>query len=93
MRTKSIAVIVAGTGLILSIPLIAMRFTEEVQWGLFDFIIIGTLLIGAGMLYEYIAVRISPNRRLIIALVITLAVLLIWAELAVGVVGTPFAGS
>jgi uncharacterized BrkB/YihY/UPF0761 family membrane protein len=84
---------IVGTALILLVPLAAMQFTEEVDWKLFDFIIIGTLLIGSGLLYELVAARVNPKYRAVIAVAFVAAVLLIWAELAVGVLGTPFAGS
>lgn len=83
---KHIARIVLVTAIILSIPLVAMRFTSEVQWTVLDFAVIGTLLFGAGMVYELIALRLrTTNQRLVAAMVILCGVLWLWAELAVGV--------
>lgn len=93
IRSRNILRIVIGTGLVLLVPLIAMQFTEEVNWSVFDFIIIGTLLIGAGFTYELVATRVNAKYRTLVAAVIAISVVLIWAELAVGVFGTPFAGS
>lgn len=93
MRSKNILYIVLGTALILSVPLIAMQFTSEVKWGFSDFIIIGGLLLGAGLAYEFIASKVkNKTHRAVIAMVFVVAVLLIWAELAVGVFGSPFSG-
>ena len=80
--------------LLLLIPLIAMQFTDQVQWNLFDFMIAGALLMGAGLIGELVASNIKkPKHRNLVLLGLILALLLIWAELAVGIFGTPFAGS
>jgi ABC-type cobalt transport system substrate-binding protein len=80
--------------ILLLIPLVAMQFTAEVTWTLSDFVIAGFMLLGTGILLEIIIrqVKKHPYRRLLIALLLVLF-LLAWAELAVGVFGTPFAGS
>ena len=79
---------------ILSIPIIAMLFTNEVDWKLFDFIVAGILLIGAGLTFEYILRKVkTTNYRILLSLTLFLILILIWAELAVGLFGTPFAGS
>lgn len=93
MKTQNIIRIVIGAALILMVPLVAMAFTDEVQWGLGDFIVMGGLLIGTGLLYELITSRVNTKYRGVIAVVLLAALLLIWAELAVGIFGTPFAGS
>ena len=91
---KNIYRIFIVTGLILLIPLIAMQFSDEWDWKPADFIIIGTLLISAGLAYELIARNLKDNlHKTIVGFAIVVLVLLIWAELAVGVFGTPFAGS
>ncbi len=79
---------------VLLIPLIAMQFTSEVNWSLFDFISMGGLLLGTGILCELILRNVkSTKSRVVIVGVILLALFLVWAELAVGIFGTPFAGS
>jgi hypothetical protein len=90
---KPIIRLVLATGIILLIPLLAMQFTDEVDWGLFDFIIIGTLLMTAGLTYEFLSKKVKTTQhRIILAIVLAIALLLVWAELAVGIFGTPFAG-
>ncbi|MEX1995610.1 MAG: hypothetical protein WD887_02430 [Candidatus Saccharimonadales bacterium] len=89
---NSIVRLLLGTAFILLIPLVAMQFSEEVDWGVGDFIIIGTLLIGAGLIFELMKTRVNAKYRPILALIVFAAVLLIWVELAVGVFGSPFAG-
>lgn len=79
---------------VLAIPLVAMQFTNEVDWKLFDFIIMGTLLTITGLAIELVTQKVKSNTwRILICLAILIILLLIWAELAVGIFGTPFAGS
>lgn len=93
MQAKSIVRVVIGTALILSVPFVAMQFTDEVQWDMRDFIVMGALLVGTGLAFELVAAKANPKYRPIIAVVFLIALLLVWAELAVGIFGSPFAGS
>ena len=94
MKTMHVARVVLITALILSIPLVAMQFSDEVDWNLFDFAVIGTLLMGTGLAYEFLALRLRSGRsRLVVGGLLLLLLMLAWAELAVGVFGSPFAGS
>ena len=45
---------------ILLLPLIAMQFTDEVNWDVADFVIFGALLIAAGSIFE-LAVKSTGN--------------------------------
>ncbi|MEH3115590.1 hypothetical protein [Pedobacter terrae] len=79
---------------ILVIPLVAMQFTNEVNWTLSDFIIAGALLLSTGLAIELVIRNLKTGTlRTIVLVAILLALFLIWAELAVGIFGTPFAGS
>ncbi len=84
MQNKVFVWIVLATGLILLIPLIAMQFTSDVAWTLLDFITAGALLLGTGILFV-LAARKMTKYRLIIAIVLAIAFLYLWAELAVGI--------
>ena len=80
-------------GLLLTIPLIAMQLTDEVEWSLFDFIIMGAMLSITGLLGDVILKKVKKSKhRLILYITIVMIFFLIWAELAVGIFGTPFAG-
>ncbi|MEO7658807.1 MAG: hypothetical protein ABIV48_04255 [Pyrinomonadaceae bacterium] len=86
--------IVVTVGLLLLIPLIAMQFTDEVKWTLADFIVMAVLLLGTGLMCEFVMRKVNRiEYRIGICLAILAAFLLIWIELAVGIFGTPFAGS
>ena len=73
-------------GGLLLIPLLAMQFTREVAWDAADFAFAGALLIGAGLIFELAAWRTKTLVwRLAIGGALAFAVLLIWADAAVGV--------
>ena len=83
--------------LLLSIPLIAMQLTDEVNWSFFDFIIMGLMLsitgLATGLATGIIIKKIKYYKyRNIFFTIIVFIFLLIWAELGVGLFGTPFAG-
>lgn len=94
MQNKVFGWIALATGIMLSLPLIAMQFTREVDWKLADFIIMGTLLFGTGFLFVHVA-RVTPHKyRVLIGLGFLAVLLLTWVHLAVGIIDTaPFAGS
>ena len=71
-----------------------MMFTDEINWTLSDFIIMGFLLIVLGLGIHLVSTRTKNLKfRILYILIVCLLFLLIWAELAVGIFGTPFAGS
>ena len=70
-----------------------MQFTDEVNWTLLDFIVAGVLLLSTGLIGELIIRKINKkNYRIAILVVLFVILILIWAELAVGIFGTPFSG-
>jgi hypothetical protein len=94
LLNKRLLFILISIGALLSIPLIAMQFTEEVNWSPLDFLIMGFLLLIVGIIIELVFRKVRKNgHRFLILLGILLVFFLIWAELAVGIFGTPFAGS
>lgn len=88
---KKLILLAATVGLILLVPLAAMQFTDQVAWTLADFGTGGVLLFGAGLAYELLTTK-EHGRRFWVAITIALVLLIVWAELAVGVFGTPWAG-
>lgn len=79
---------------LLLIPLIAMQFTDDVNWSPFDFAVAGVLFFGGGLLFELILRRIKDSKnRVIVSVLLLIMLLLVWAELAVGIFGTRFSGS
>jgi hypothetical protein len=77
-----------ATALILLTPLIAMQFTDEVQWTVGDFVFAGAMLIGAGVTYE-LAARVG-NLAYQAGVIVALGtgILTIWITGAVGIIGS-----
>ncbi|WP_044219040.1 hypothetical protein [Chitinophaga pinensis] len=93
-QNKRLAGIIFTAALLLLVPLVAMQFTAEVKWSFSDFLVAGFLLFGTGLLLELILRKVrATSHRLLLCVVLFIVVALVWAELAVGIFGTPLAGS
>ena len=94
MNNKRLIVILGVAGALLLAPYLAMQFTSEVDWSPFDFVAMGILLLATGLLCELVLRKIPKARnRLILCMAIVGLFLVIWAELAVGIFGSPLAGN
>jgi len=80
--------------LLLLIPFVGMQYSNEVKWSLNDFIIMGVILLSFGIIINKIIYHVGAFKKRVI-LISTLIILffLLWAELAVGLFNSPFAGS
>lgn len=86
--------IILSVVLLLLVPLIAMQFTDQVNWSPADFMIGGVLLLGTGLMCELVIRKARTRKaRITICAIIVVAFLLLWIEMAVGIFGTPIAGS
>lgn len=93
-KNKRLISIIVAVPILLMIPLIAMQFTDEVNWTLSDFIIMGILLLGTGLVCELVIRNVKKLKyRIALCIGVLFLLFLIWAELAVGIFGTPFSGS
>jgi hypothetical protein len=81
---RSVVGVALATAFILLIPLLA-----EWAWSLADFVFAGALLFGAGLTYVLVA-RKAGNiaYRAAVGVALAAALLLVWINLAVGVIGT-----
>ena len=94
LKLKRMHFILIAAGIILLIPLAAMQFTNEVNWTLGDFLVMGSILLGTGLLCELILRKVkNANQRIVFCIVILILLFLLWAELGVGIFGSPIAGS
>lgn len=78
-----------GAALLLLLPLVAMQFTREVNWGPGDFLVMGALLSACAYAVDR-ATRISNDLAYLSAAVIAVGTsfLLVWVNLAVGIIGS-----
>ncbi len=87
MNIKNIRLIgiIAAVPVLLLIPFIAMRFTDEVNWTALDFIVMGSLLLVTGVTCEF---AMRATRTVFVRLAAVGAVLfifvMVWGELATG---------
>ena len=78
----------------LIIPLVANQISDQVNWKIMDFIIMGILLIFSGYWTQRVIKKIkSKSKKVIFISLILLIFLLLWAEMAVGIFNSPIAGS
>ncbi len=75
--------------LILLLPLVAMQFTDEVSWTVSDFVFAGLLIGGVGLVFE-LTVRTTRNHayRAGVGFALTAAFFIIWANGAIGMIGS-----
>ncbi|MBL0913229.1 MAG: hypothetical protein IBJ09_12745 [Bacteroidia bacterium] len=87
--SRAAGIVALVTALMLLVPLVAMQFSTEVNWSPADFLVMGTLIAGTGMAYVWLS-RGPVNRvyRLAAALALGAAFLMIWTNLAVGLIGS-----
>ena len=94
MKSKRLILILATVGLLLLLPFFNMKLGGEVNWTAIDFLVMGILLLFTGLTCELIVRKVTQLKYRIALIVIILGIfLLLWIELAVGIFGTPFAGS
>jgi hypothetical protein len=80
--------------LLLLIPLFGNIFSNQVNWSLFDFIVMGFLLGLTGLSIHFIIEKLRNKTFKIVTIIFALIIfLMIWVELAVGVFGSPITGS
>jgi hypothetical protein len=93
-KPKTFLLLLSIVLLLLLIPFVAMQFTNEVNWSLMDFVMAGILLFGTSLIIELVLRKVkSTKHRLLISGIILFLLFLLWAELAVGVFGSPIAGN
>jgi hypothetical protein len=86
---RSILGVVAATVLLLMVPLVAMQFTDDVVWSATDFIAAGALLFSTGLAFVLaIGLRNNIIYRAAMTLAIGATFFMIWANLAVGLIGS-----
>ena len=78
--------------LVLLVPIVGVIFFE-LNWSRFDFLVMALLILSLSILINLILYYLNSSKlKLLSIFFLVILFLLIWAELAVGVFGTPFAG-
>jgi len=94
MKNKRLIIILSAAVILLLIPFVAMQFTNEVKWKVQDFLIMGVMLFSTGLACELVMRKVKSIRnRILICAGVLVMFFLVWAELAVGIFGSPVAGS
>jgi hypothetical protein len=98
MQARAVLRWVLITAAVLAVPLLAMVFkvgipdpgsgTDGVNWGPMDFALIGVLVLGSGLLFEYASARAGTlAHRAAVGIAVAAGLFLIWVNLAVGMIG------
>ena len=98
LQTRAVLRWVLITAAVLAVPAAAMAFnlavpdpgsgTDGVNWGPMDFAIVGVLVLGAGLLFEYASSRgASVAHRAAVGIAVAAGLGLVWANIAVGMIG------
>jgi hypothetical protein len=86
---KSISLVALGTALLLLIPLVANQYADGEGWSPGDFVAAGVMLFGSGVTFVLIARKWDNTLyRLGVAVAVAAGLLLLWANAAVGLVGS-----
>lgn len=93
-QKQKTAMIYSVPALIMGVAVLGNLFSKEFNWSSSDFLIAGILLFGTALIIDLIR-RIVKNRtyKILLCVVVLFVLILTWVELAVGLFGTPFAGS
>lgn len=76
------------TAVLLLTPLIAMQFTDEVNWTVSDFAFAGMMLVGSGIIYELAARAGNLAYQAAVVAALGTGVLIMWTTGAVGIIGS-----
>ena len=79
---------------LLLIPMATMLISDEINWSIFDFLVMGVLLFSFGISINLVLNNTKNSKiRITFFIILILIFSLIWIELAVGIFESPFAGS
>jgi NhaP-type Na+/H+ or K+/H+ antiporter len=92
--SKRLTLLLLGSSVILLVPFLGNLFSEEVNWSGFDYLVAAILLGSASFVLDFVLTKAKNKQgRWAWGIVVVLALALVWVEVAVGVFGSPIAGS
>ena len=68
-------------------------YINDFNWSLVDFIIMGVLIFSCLSFTGFIRKKFSGIKEILAIIIVVIVFILLWAELAVGIFGSPFTGS
>jgi hypothetical protein len=68
-------------------------YINDFNWSLVDFIIMGVLIFSFLSFINFIRKKFSGIKEILAIIIVVIVFILLWAELAVGIFGSPFAGN
>jgi len=84
---KAIVWSIALTGAVLLVPLIAMQFTEQVNWKIGDFVVAAAMVLFASLIYFHITQRQrKQTNNLFWGLLIGFLFISLWVVLAIDII-------
>lgn len=93
MKNKSLHITITVVAFLL-LMLLVMQFTDAIQWSLFDFILAAAFLFTIGLTIDLIIKKVRRAKHRITLIAALLAILLLlWAEIGVGILGSVFSGN
>jgi len=81
------------TLILLTIPYLSNIYINDFNWSMVDFIIMGVLIFSCISFISFIKKKFNGIKETLALIIVVLVFILLWAELAVGIFGSPFAGS
>ena len=78
VRSTAFAWIALATCLLLRVPLLAMRFTAVVNWGIVDFVVKGALLFGTGSIFVMVVRKVHHRCWLAVGVAFAVGFLCGW---------------
>ncbi len=88
MNQRRFLLVALVPALLLLVPLVAMQFTDEVNWSPGDFLVAWVLLAGAGLAYQLVTGQSNNGTyRVAVGVAVATALALVWVNLAVGLIG------
>ena len=81
------------TLILLTIPFLSNIYINDFNWSMVDFIIMGVLIFSCISFISFIRKKFSGIKETLALIIVVIVFILLWAELAVGIFGSPFAGS
>ncbi|MDP1624881.1 MAG: hypothetical protein Q8L64_03855 [bacterium] len=88
MFNKRTILITLAPLLLLIIPLVGVFSSQEWQWGIEDFVLMGVILVGCGFAYAFISRYGNFTYRAAVGIAVVASFLIVWVNMAVGIIGS-----